>query len=331
VKPRISFIVPVRNDAKRLEKCLHSIWRNRYALGQIQIVVVDNGSTDGSADVARQLGAQVIVIEDAPVSELRNRGARHATGDILAFVDADNEIVSGWVRAAMEILRIPGVGAVGALYRAPVDGTWVQLTYGHLRGRTQGQDDAMWLNSGNLAVQRDTFEAAGGFDMSLEACEDVDLCNRIRATGLRLVSDARLESVHHGDPKTLSDLFASELWRGRDNLRVSFRAPFTWASLPSAIVPIVDVVMVGAALLGVVTMMVAWASGVIITSAAILVIAAGSLLKVIRASAREGRAPGVGIVRTFVVACVYDLARAMALVARAPHRSARPRAAATAS
>jgi len=77
--------------------------------------------------------------------------------------------------------------------------------------------------------------------------------------------------------------------------------------------------------------MVAWTSGVVITSAAILVIAAGSLLKVIRAFARGDRAPGVGIVRTFVVACVYDLGRALALVARAPHRSARPRAAATAS
>ena len=331
MKPRISFIVPVRNDADRLERCLRSIWRNQYAAGQTEIVVVDNGSTDASPDVARRLGATLIVVENAPVSELRNRGARHATGEILAFVDADNEIVSGWIRAAIEILRLPRVGAAGALYRAPADGTWVQRAYGDLRGRTQGQDDATWLGSGNLAVWRRTFDAVGGFDTSLEACEDVDLCNRIRAIGLRLVSDGRLESVHHGDPKTLSDLFASELWRGRDNLRVSFRGPLAWASLPSAIVPIVDVAMVGAIAFGLVTMMVAWGPGVLITCGALVVIAAGSLLKVIRASVRGGRVPGIGILRTFVVACVYDLGRALALVARAPHRSARPRAAAAAS
>ena len=198
------------------------------------------------------------------VSELRNRGGAPRHRDVLAFVDADNEIVVRLGLCGDRDSAMPRVGAVGALCHAPVDGTWVQRAYGYLRGRTEAQHDVAWLGSGNLAVWRQVFDAVGGFDTSLETCEDVDLCHRIRASGLRIVSDARLGSVHHGDPRTLSDLFASERWRGRDNLRVSFRRPVVWASVPSAIVPIVDALMLGAAVLGMVAALAgldAWAPG----------------------------------------------------------------------
>jgi GT2 family glycosyltransferase len=329
--PRISFIVPVRNAAADLETCLQSIRRNESAPHQVEVVVVDNGSSDGSAEVARRFGATVIVIEDARVSELRNRAALHATGEVLAFVDADNEIVSGWVAAALESLDATGVGLVGALYRAPADGTWVQRAYGYLRGRPRGRHEIAWLNSGNIAVWRHAFEAVRGFDTTLEACEDVDLCHRIRAIGLRIVSDARLESVHHGDPRTLSELFASELWRGRDNLRVSFRSPVVWTSVPSAIVPILDALMIGAAVLGIVATLAAWRPGLLVTAAAMLVFAGGAWLKVIRAGMRTAGARGVGILQAFIVSCVYDLGRALALVSRAQHRGSRPPTAAATS
>src|SRR6185369_11672084 len=112
-----------------------------------------NASTDDSAAVAKRSGAEVLAVDAGRVAELRNRGARHATGDILAFVDADNEIAGGWLYAALECLRMPNVGAVGAMYQAPPDGTWVQRTYGHLRGGPRDRD-ADWLGSGNLAVSR---------------------------------------------------------------------------------------------------------------------------------------------------------------------------------
>ena len=80
-------------------------------------------------------------------------------------------------------------------------------------------------DSGNLAVKRTAFQAIGGFDAALEACEDVDFCQRLRRAGWRLVGDERLESVHLGDPPTLAALFRAERWRGRDNLRVSLRGP----------------------------------------------------------------------------------------------------------
>jgi GT2 family glycosyltransferase len=322
--PRISFIVPVKNDASRLETCLRSILRNAGAAGHHEIIVVDNGSSDGSADVARRLGARVLdIVDNVRVSELRNRAARAATGDVFAFIDADNEIVSGWTRAALESLRLPAVGAVGALYLAPLDGTWVQRAYGYLRGRADGQHDTHWLGSGNLAVWRKAFDTVGGFDTTLEACEDVDFCQRLRAAGMRLVSDARLKSIHHGDPQTLSDLFVAERWRGRDNLRVSLRGPLRMTALPSAIIPIVDVAMLAAAAVGIVAALALVRNGLIVTLIAMAVIVGAASLRVIRAVVRDRGVRGMAILQLMMVVCVYDVGRALALITPAAHRGVR--------
>ena len=291
-------------------------------MGQLEIIVVDNGSIDGSADIARRMSARVIIVESARVSELRNQGAAQATGKVLAFVDADNEIVPGWTDAALDNLQMDAVGATGAAYSAPGDGTWVQREYGYLRGTARGRHDVEWLASGNLAVWANTFEAIGGFDASLDTCEDMDFCNRVRARGLRVVSDARLGSVHHGDPRTLRDLFISERWRGLDNLRVSFRSPISWAALPSAIIPIVDVVMLGVVCASLLAALSVGKAGLVVATAALLMISVGSCLKVLRAAIREGDLYRVGLLRTFMVACVYDMARALALVTRVHHRKA---------
>lgn len=319
---RVSFIIPVRDDARRLAACLASIRRTVGAVGRIEIVVVDNGSVDGSGDVGRKFGATVITVLEGRVSELRNRGAHQATGDVLAFVDADHEISAGWVTAALDTLQVPGVGAAGALCRPPVDGTWVQRAYGYLRGRPRGRHDVEWLGSGNLAVWRHVFDRLGGYDTSLEACEDVDLCSRIRAAGLRITSDARLDNVHYGDPRTLVDLFRSELWRGRDNLRVSFRGPLSWRSLPSAVIPVVDLAMLLVAAGGLVGAVAGYATGVWLTAGGVAVFAAGALAKVVRARRRDATLRAMYLIEVLAAACVYDGARALALLVRAPHRTA---------
>ena len=320
--PTVSFIVPVRNDANRLERCLRSIQANRFSGTRIEVVVIDNGSTDGSAEVARKLGALVIGSDGASVAELRNIGAARSAGEILAFVDADHEISAAWVRAAADTLRASDVAAAGALCHAPIDGTWVQRTYGLLRGMPHGTRDVEWLGSGNLAIRRTVFQAVGGFDTALTTCEDVDLCNRIRAAGFRIVSNADMKNIHYGDPATLWDLFRGELWRGRDNLRVSFRSRLSWRGLPSVLIPIVDVAMLGAVILGIAASVAGTSLGLSIAACAAAVVAGASALRVVRLLATQRRVHPVRLLQAWVVACVYDLGRALALVVRTPHRSA---------
>ena len=317
---RISFVVPVKNGAAYLERCLASIAASRLPVDQYEVIVGDNGSTDRSADVARTAGAVVCSLPNVNVATVRNQAAAAARAPVLAFVDADHEIDSDWPLVALALLAAPGVVAAGAPYVAPPDGNWVQRAYDSFRSRGRATQDTDWLPSGNLAVTRDAFERAQGFDARLETCEDVDLCQRLRQAGGRIVADPRLRSIHRGDPRSLGAVFRGELWRGRDNLRVSLRSPLTLRSLPSVLIPVLDLLALAAVPFG----LLAWsAGGGWVVLAAILLLL---LFMILRAAVMLRRRDHVGlttIAQTFLVAGVYDLARAMALIGRTSHDARR--------
>jgi GT2 family glycosyltransferase len=325
----VSFIIPVKNDAGRLRRCLASVAASRRG-ADAEVIVVDNGSTDDSAAVARASGAAVRVVPAGRVSRLRNEGASTARGDLLAFVDADHELGSDWLAAALDAMAPAEVGAAGALYVAPPDGTWVQRTYGWLRGRTVGRAPVRWLGSGNVIVRRAAFAALGGFDETLESCEDVDFCERLRGAGWRLVADERLLSIHHGDPATLATLFRAERWRGRDNLRITLRHGMTARDLPSVLTPVI--IAAGALLMVVAAVLLPFvgppATWVLLGSGA--AIAALCLLRGLRIAASAPERTVGALLQALAVGATYELARAAAVVGRAGHhreRSAFPQAA----
>ena len=311
-RPILSFVIPVKNDAERLARCLRSIRESSRPAGPVEIIVVDNGSTDRSVSTARSLGATVLSLPGGRLGALRNQGAETAQSSRLAFVDADHEIGPGWVTAAIDAMAPPDVAAVGAPCHSPKGGTWVQNTYNTLRRHSPGQQQVDWLGSGNLVVRRSAFQLVGGFDPALETCEDVDLCRKLRAAGHLLLSDDRLVNIHYGDPATLRHVFAGELWRGRDNLRVSFRHPRTWRIVTSAIIPALMLLALVVGLTGF-----AWGSTRSLqmsVAALVLLLAlpAARALSMVRQPRRIGALPSA-----FVVACAYELGRALALATRA--------------
>jgi GT2 family glycosyltransferase len=317
VRPLVSFVIPVRNDVLRLQRCLASILRNTYPRELIEIVVVDNESTDGSAAAARQYGALVITSRGDSVAQHRNRGARAALGSIIAFADSDHEIAGNWIDSAVDVLSEPNVAATGCAYLPQPSANWVQQQYDSMRSRPLRREDCSWLGSGNFAVRRSAFERVGGFDASLTACEDVDLCNRLRLAGYRIVAEPDLRSIHFGDPKTLKALFFGELWRGRDNLRVTFSGPRTFAHLRSALVPIADLLCLGAAVLALLLGH-PWMAAVLLGLP--LIPAAVKAAVIVRRQLKRGI---VALAQAFAVVVVFDTARALALVARGNHRARR--------
>jgi hypothetical protein len=209
------------------------------------------------------------------------------------------------------------VAAVGAPYYGPPNGTWVQRAYDAMRQRPKGQQDVEWLGSGSLAIWRRVFDELGGFDATLEACEDVDLCKRVRRHGHRLVADERLVTMHSGDPATLRALFLGELWRGRDNLRVSLRPPITWAGLPSVLLPMMVLTLLVAGVTGLL-FWTRWGPAVPFGAfLGILGLAGARALRVRRGLAGRSIA---GWCRAYAFATTFEVARALALVVRAPHR-----------
>ena len=315
--PLVSFIIPVRNDAARLQLCLTSVVANDFGRERIEIIVVDHGSTDGSVDTARTSGAVVLNGTGNSVAALRNQGAGEAAGEILAFVDADHQIDSHWIQTAVEILTDPQVGATGSDYSTQPSPTWVQRQYDSLRRRPRRREDVTWLGSGNLAMRSAIFQQVGGFDSSLTACEDVDLCNRVRLAGYRIVADPQLRSVHYGDPVTLKALFFGELWRGRDNIRVTLAGPRTLRDLRSALIPVSNLILLVAAAIALVL-------GDLLL--ALVFIGLAMVPAVIRATTMARRQPQGGFrvaAQSLTVALVFDFARALALVARSSHRARR--------
>jgi GT2 family glycosyltransferase len=318
--PRVSFVIPVRNDPVRLKNCLATIAACDYPREFVDVVVADNGSTDDTPAVAAAAGARVLSLPGIAVGEMRNRAAHAATGDVLAFVDADHELGPGWLRSATATLQLPGVTAAGAPYLQPPNATWVQRCYDSFRDHSEGVFDTPWLGSGNLAIWRQAFLQAGGFDTTLETCEDVDLCQRLRRQGHTLKSDSGMRSVHMGDPKTLRAIFWGELWRGRDNLRVSFRGPLTPRDLPSVVIPVLTLLLLAAALSALVaTPWIGFAAAGAVALMALLGCAALSGLRAARMLGRLRDGGPLDIVRAWLVAASYDLGRALSLVIRVRH------------
>ena len=234
----VSIIIPARNEAAHLPALLSSLARVDYPRDRMEMIVVDHESTDATSHLARAAGATVLAHRGGTISSVRNRGAQLAKGDVLAFLDADCTVDTQWLTIAVCHFKDPQVGAVGSYHVVPLDPpTWVrQVLQKQIEARPQ-LTEPNWLPSGNMFVRRDAFMKCGGFDESMATCEDVDLSYRL-AQRYRLVGDARIRCWHHGEPRTLWEVFRKELWRGRDNLIGAFRHGIRVSEIPSLVLPI---------------------------------------------------------------------------------------------
>src|ERR1043166_1380819 len=111
----ISFIVPAHNEEAWVGRCVSAIRNAAESLNEPhEIVVVDDASTDTTASIARQQGAQVVRVEHRHIAATRNAGARQAHGDILCFVDADTLVNAPAIESALRGIRAGAVGGGGS-------------------------------------------------------------------------------------------------------------------------------------------------------------------------------------------------------------------------
>ena len=199
--PRLSVIVPVRNGAGFLSESLVALRASDLPAEAWELIVVDDASTDGSADLAESYATLVLRQRSASgPSAARNLGAAQARGGILAFVDADVVVHRGVLRRFHEAFaaepEIAGVfGAYDAAPRAPgLVSQYRNLL--HHRVHTLGRGDAETFWAGCGAIRRQVFAAAGGFDEDLHQLEDIELGYRVRALGHRIVLRPEIQGTH---------------------------------------------------------------------------------------------------------------------------------------
>jgi len=210
----ISVIIPVYNGEKHIITLLNSL-RSQKTEKQYEIIVVDNGSDDNTADLAKRNGAKVVYKEKGyHISSVRNEGAKHAHGEIIAFIDADCEAPNDWLIRGYNTLKdSDDIGIIGGQYMCPNKSTWVQRAWDSVRLR--GIHGVNFVTSGDLFIKRDVFNKYEGFNEKLETGEDYDLCLRV-SQRYRVVSDDRLNVVHYGDPATLRQKLIKEMWYGKN-------------------------------------------------------------------------------------------------------------------
>lgn len=194
-RPRISLIIPAFNEEKYLPRLLDSVEaaRSRWEgpREEIEVIVADNASTDGTAALASARGCRVIRVEKRAIAASRNGGARASAGEIVAFVDADMSIHPETFKGIAEILSSPK-------WIAGATGVWPERWSIGIAATFAGMMPLLWLtrfDTGVVFMRRSDFDAVGGYDERLLYAEDVVILWRLRQLGRR--RKARLIRARH--------------------------------------------------------------------------------------------------------------------------------------
>jgi glycosyltransferase involved in cell wall biosynthesis len=197
----ISVIIPAFNAAEHVGECLRSLAES--SVRPREVIVVDDGSTDASASIARSLGAVVLATgaQGGP-AKARNLGARAAKGRILFFLDADVCVHPDTIeRVAEAFHRDPTLDAViGSYDDAPSSKDFLSqyknLMHSFVHHTSSAEAGTFWSGCG--AIRKETFLASGGFDESYTrpSIEDIELGYRLRSAGRKIVLDRDIQVKH---------------------------------------------------------------------------------------------------------------------------------------
>lgn len=235
----VSVVVPIRNEAGIVVEQLAALSRQSYD-GDWEVIVADNGSTDGSADVIRSWADRLPVLRVIDAStrsgaaHARNTGARHANGDALVFCDADDVVDDRWLAALVEALADADVVAGGidtVQLNDPLLRRWRPFLAHDSEPISHG-----WLPyalSANVALRAAAFRQLAGFREDYRVGEDVELSWRAQLSGLRFTF-APAAIVHYRYRRGLRPLLRQYLAYGTIGPRLfrDFRSEGMPASPP---------------------------------------------------------------------------------------------------
>jgi glycosyltransferase involved in cell wall biosynthesis len=302
-----SVIVPVLDGAETLDACLGALSRQTMERARYEVIVVDDGSSDGTARVAARPGVTVIRQDHAGAAAARNRGAQQARGQVLLFTDSDCEPLPDWVEQMLAPFADPEVAGVRGVYRTrqrAAVARFAQAEYEEKYGRLARAGAVDFVDTYAAAYRRSVFVAHQGFHPGFLLDEDQEFSYRLAREGCKLAF-APAAVVVHRHPATLWGYAWRKVKLGRWKVRVHVRHPakalhdsYTpWTQKAQiALLPLVTGAAVAAAL-----GLVSWMAVAIL---AVLGLASSGPL--LAKAARQGR-------RVLLLAPLFILIRALAL------------------
>jgi len=215
-RAEVSVIIPAHNEEKFLPGLLKSL-AAILNTGLAEVIVVDNGSTDNSSLLAKELRCKWITLDKkVNPGTARNIGVEASSASIYAFLDADVLVTQTWIDTLFK--KIPDLTEnpliiTGDQYHISSSPSWIEHNwFAPLRMQPKN-----YINGGNIVTTKQAFKLIHGFDELLETGEDVDFCQRARKSGIDVVIDENFVTLHEGFPKTISAFIRRERWHGKSD------------------------------------------------------------------------------------------------------------------
>jgi GT2 family glycosyltransferase len=198
--PRISVVVCTHNGGRTIAQCLDGLFATEYP--EFEVVVVDDGSTDSTAEIAARYPVRLIRTPNRGLSSARNTGLAAATGEIVAYIDDDAYPDPHWLSyLAMTFLDTPHAGVGGPNISPPGDGTIAECVAHSPGGPIHvllTDQEAEHIPGCNMAFRKAALQAIGGFDPRFwTAGDDVDVCWRLQEQGFTLGFSPSAVVWHH--------------------------------------------------------------------------------------------------------------------------------------
>ncbi|GBF09728.1 glycosyl transferase, family 2 [Aeropyrum pernix] len=205
-EPLVSIIIPTYNSEKTLPLCLESIRRQTYR--NIEVIIVDNFSTDRTVKIAERYGARVY-LKGPERSAQKNFGALKARGEYVYFIDSDFVLHPRVVEECVSLAK-QGYDAIIVLN--------VSYPKPSLVAKARFFERLSYYGSGVYEaarfIRKDLFIKVGGFDVRLYANEDYDLHRRLIRIGARVARTRRSFEIHIGEPSSLRELIVKSVYYG---------------------------------------------------------------------------------------------------------------------
>lgn len=225
--PTVSVIVPVYNGAATIGDCIRALLRLEYPTSGLELIVVDNGSTDETRAVLEEFRDRIRILDQPKrgAAAARNTGIRNATGACIALTDADCVVEADWLRHLLPPLADPAVGIVGGEILSVRPCNRIALFGEKYQDNRRAIEEFVppYAITMNWASRRAVLEDAGLFDEALLRGQDVDLAYRVGAGGHRLVY-CREARVFHRSESTFRGLFAKGFLHGQAAVMVLAKA-----------------------------------------------------------------------------------------------------------
>lgn len=219
---RASVVIPAYNEERYLSACLTAILGSQLNRASFEVLVVDNGSEDGTIQIARRYPVTLLHKDKVKVGAVRNYGAHHAKGEYLVFLDADCVVDPEWLAIGLSKLEGNERLVLGGQYLMRENASWLEKYW--VLNNAQVPRASTTLVGGSIFIRKQTFSMISGFAEHLNSGEDSELTERLRKAGFQVVIDQRLSVVHLGYPSQVIPFIRRQMWHSSDyvtNLRAS--------------------------------------------------------------------------------------------------------------